>query len=210
MFKLRQFALLCLLFLTFSGCTNDTNVKTYLGSNAKLLAREENAELYDTIDAMMKKQYELQFGLSEGYGTSDTLTALNGEKEKNYYLFEYDNVHNWADFEACLAEVYDETYITSLRSRLTEGDSPQFVDYEGELYRRCAGTGIKAVNSDKIQLYRITTDTLALVSEEPASVFNTYLSEYIPKGDETEEIYIYILYLKQNTEKPYGYEIMSR
>ena len=194
-----------MLFLILGGCNNDASLKTYLGSDAKLLVKEENAELYDTVSAMMKKEYELEFGLHVGYGTSDTLTSINGKK--NYILFEYDNVHCWADFEARLAEVYDETYIISLRSMLTEGDMPQFVDYEGGLYRSFADSGIKAVDPDKIQLYRITEDTLALVSEEHASVFNIYLSEYITNSDETEEIYI--LYLKQNAEKPYGYEIMS-
>lgn len=231
MFKLRPCVLLCLFFLTLGGCSKDVginnasanddnanssnasdhnisdvsvetdnqkqefSVEAYLGPDAELLSREENAELYDTISVMMKKQYELQIVILNGWGSSDTLTEINGKKE--YILVEYSNVRSWADFEACLTEVYDEEYIKAIRSWFSEGEDPLFLDYEGGLYRRMADAGTKAVNSDKMQLYRIKTGEVALVCEEYASVFDIYVSEFD----------IYVLYLKQNSDKPYGYEI---
>lgn len=168
--------------------------EAYFGAEAELLSKEEYFNMYDDVFSLMTVRSELQWVIDSGSGSMETLTEINGMKQ--YILVEYEGVHSWADFELCLAEIYDMEFLKeTLIPYCTEGEKPLFTDYEGALYRKMADAVVNMPNLDTLQIYQIKEACYAVVCEVE---------------DDSDEKNFDIWYLRRNSDKTYGYELIGR
>lgn len=186
----------CLMLFIFSGCEQEgDSVKEYLGSQAKLLSKKEYPELYDSVCSLMETKEKLESVINSGSGSSKSLIQVNGDF---YNLVEYEDVHSWEEFEACLKDIYADEYVEDkLVPYCTEGFPPLFTDYEGGLYRRMADAPMDGLSQDNMCIYQVKEGEWALACELAHS-----------DSDETDQKYE-IWYFSKNTDKLYGYELVS-
>lgn len=166
---------------------------------ASPLLKEEHPETYENILLLMGEQRVLNdvilFGSGVDTSKGSQKIETSNNKTGNYYLLPYQDVHSWNDLEALLKQIYAESYIEEyfIPKCLATEPLPLFTEHEGNLYRASVKQSVAAPVQSDLKIYQYRTDTY-LVSCK---------LDY--RTTQAEDLYIGIL--RENSEKPYGYEL---
>lgn len=166
---------------------------------ASPILAEEQPKIYENILLLMGEQRVLNDVIRFGSGVdtskaSQKIKTPNG-KTGHYYQLQYQDVHSWNDLEALLKQIYTESYIEEyfIPKCLTAEPLPLFTEYEGNLYRASVKQSVAAPVQSALKIYQYRTDT--------------YLVSCKLDYGTTQVEQLYIGILRENKEKPYGYEL---